>query len=536
MSMKFGKNYINNFLFVSMMAVGMSSCNFLDTEPYDFVAPETFFNTEEECEMALAGIYWTLASESVYGENYSCKLSNTDDLSFYTRANQTDNVATNSHGTGNAEIWNVWEELYSGINNANILLENIDNSGISDEKTKNRIKGEAKFLRAYYHFLLIQGWYEVPLRKASVDDIMDSPIESTPYPDALDWVIQEMDDCIELVDDEDYDLSPSHVKKTVVQGILARVCLFRAGWPSNGGKPYYEKARDYALAVKTSDKHHLIQTEGNPDNIYLLWKNLAQDKYDTEYNESMWEVEYIGNKLDGRWTEGKIGANIGNLQQNSSQNGFGYCYAFYSGSLVLWDLFDDGDLRRDLCMAPYKYDKTDQKVAWKDKQIVNRTCGKFRREWENISPKHKNNTQINYPLLRYADVLLMLAEAENEVNEGPTALAYECINAVRTRAGITELSGLDYDGFKKELQDERGRELCFESLRKFDLVRWGIYYDRIKNVMGNLVENDSRWGTGTYQLAPSQYVKNTEEKHVFFPIPLKELSVNKLLEQNVYWK
>ena len=130
----------------------------------------------------------------------------------------------------------------------------------------------------------------------------------------------------------------------------------------------------------------------------------------------------------------------------------------------------------------------------------------------------------------------MLAEAENEVNEGPTALAYECINAVRTRAGITELSGLDYDGFKKELQDERGRELCFESLRKFDLVRWGIYYDRIKNVMGNLVENDSRWGTGTYQLAPSQYVKNTEEKHVFFPIPLKELSVNKLLEQNVYWK
>lgn len=120
--MKFGKNYINNFLFVSMMAVGMSSCNFLDTEPYDFVAPETFFNTEEECEMTLAGIYWTLASESVYGENYSCKLSNTDDLSFYTRANQTDNVATNSHGTGNAEIWNVWEELYSGINNANILL------------------------------------------------------------------------------------------------------------------------------------------------------------------------------------------------------------------------------------------------------------------------------------------------------------------------------------------------------------------------------------------------------------------------------
>lgn len=535
--MKLRKTLIANILTVSMMTTGLTSCDFFDTEPYDFVAPETFFNTQKECEMALAGVYWTLASQSVYGENYSCKLSNTDDLSFYTRANQADNVAVNSHGTGTAEIWNVWEELYSGINNANVLLENIDNAKINDEKIKNRIKGEAKFLRAYYHFLLIQGWHEVPVRKQSVEDIMNSPIAATPHADALDWVIQEMEDCLSLVDDEAYDLSPSHVKATVVQGILARVCLFRAGYPSNGGLPFYKKARDYALAVKTSAKHQLTSTEGKPENIYLLWKNMAQDKYDAEYNESMWEVEYIGNKYDGRWTDGKIGASIGNTQQNSSQYGLGYCYGFYGGTLVLWDLFDDpNDLRRDLSMAPYKYDANDKKVDWKEKQIVNRTCGKYRREWENISPKNKNNTQINYCLLRYADVLLMLAEAENEVNNSPTDIAYEAINAVRKRAGIAALSGLDYEGFKKELQDERGRELCFESLRKFDLIRWGIYYNRIKNTMGDKVENDNRWSTGTLQLAPSQYVKNTEEKHVFFPIPLKELSVNKLLEQNIYWR
>lgn len=534
--MKLKKNIITIMLAASAMAVGTVSCNMLETEPYDFVAPETFFNTQEECEMALAGVYWTLASESVYGENYSCKLSNTDDLSFYTRANQTDNVAVNSHGTGTAEVWNVWEELYSGINNANVLLENIDGADISEEAVKNRIKGEAKFLRAYYHFLLIQGWYEVPIRKESVTDIMESPIGATPHAEALDWVIQEMEECLSLVDDEEYDLSPSHVKKTVVQGILARVCLFRAGYPSNGGKAFYEKARDYALAVKTSNKHRLISTDGNPDNIYLLWQNMAQDKYDTEYNESMWEVEYVGNKYDGRWTEGKIGSSIGNLQQNSSQDGLGYCYGFYAGTLLLWDLFDDSDLRKELSMASYKYDANDEKVEWGAKKIVNRTCGKYRREWENISPKHKNNTQINYCLLRYADVLLMLAEAENEVNNGPTSTAYEAINAVRKRAGITELSGLDYDSFRKELQDERGRELCFESLRKFDLIRWGIYYDRIKNKLGDMVENDSRWSTGTPLTAASQYVRYTEEKHVFFPIPLKELSVNSLLQQNMFWR
>lgn len=538
--MKLNKTLLLQAIAVSVLMSNVTSCDILETEPYDFVDPKKYYTDQKECEAALAGIYWSLASQNLYGENYSCKLSNTDDLSYYTREKQTNNVATNSHDTGTQELWNVWKELYSGINNANMLLESIDNAGIDDEKIKNRIKGEAKFLRAYYHFLLIQGWYEVPIRESSVSDMMDTPKEPTPHDKALDWVIGEMEGCLDLVDDEEYDFSPSHVKKTVVEGILARVCLFRAGYPSNGGKSFYEKARDYAHMVMESGKHKLTSTEGNPDNIYLMWQNMAQDKYDKVYNESMWEVEYIGNKFDGRWTEGKIGASIGNFQENSAQEGLGYGYGYYAGTLVLWDLFGEGDLRRDLAMAPYKYDKKDKKVHWdlSLNQIVDRRCGKYRREWENISPKNKNNTQINYCILRYADVLLMFAEAENELNNAPTEDAYKAINEVRKRANIAELEGLDYTDFKQELQNERGRELCFESLRKFDLIRWGIYYDRIKNVLGDKVENDNRYNEKTLKLknAQSEFVRNTEKKHVFFPIPLRELSVNDLLEQNIYWK
>jgi hypothetical protein len=86
----------------------------------------------------------------------------------------------------------------------------------------------------------------------------------------------------------------------------------------------------------------------------------------------------------------------------------------------------------------------------------------------------------------------MLAEAENEANQGPTTLAYECINEVRKRAGITEVEGLSYADFQQLVRDERGRELCFESLRKYDLVRWGIYVKAVHDDLGAAVA-DSRW-------------------------------------------
>ncbi|MGG6546107.1 UNVERIFIED_CONTAM: RagB/SusD family nutrient uptake outer membrane protein, partial [Prevotella sp. 15_C9] len=129
------------------------------------------------------------------------------------------------------------------------------------EYIRQRIKGETKFLRAYYHFLLVQGWYEVPIRTETVTDIATSSKAATPHAEALDWIIQEMEDCIDMVDDKEYDKSPSHVKKTIVEGILARVCLWRAGYPSEGGQPFYEKAAKYAKAVYDSKKHKLYQND-----------------------------------------------------------------------------------------------------------------------------------------------------------------------------------------------------------------------------------------------------------------------------------
>lgn len=523
---------INNILTkicILILIFSMASCHLLDTDPYDFVAPETFYKNESDCTMALAGIYYTMAKEHVYGNRYSCMLSNVDDLSYYSRKDQTNAVVANSHNVSNADLWYVWEALYDGINNANVLLDNVGRASISEEKVRARIAGEAKFLRAYYHFLLVQGWYEVPVRKVTADDINKGSLEATPHAEALDWIIQEMEECIEMVDDEKYDLSPSYVKKTVVEGILARVCLWRAGSSSNGGQTYYAKAAKYAKAVRDSGKHNL-----NPD-VYALWKNIASDRYDKEYNESMLEVEFIGTRNDGSYTDSRIGNVIGNLQESADLVGAGYSYGFYSGSLLLWDLFEENDARRDLSMAPYKLNNKDEQVAWKEDQIVDRRCGKYRREWETNNPKNKNYTQINFCILRYADVLLMLAEAENEANQGPTALAYACINEVRSRAGIDAVSGLSYNEFQQLVRDERGRELCFEALRKYDLVRWGIYREAIHDRLGEATK-DERWSAGNNYQGAAQYAAATGEKNQFMPIPSKELAVNTKLEQNKFWK
>jgi hypothetical protein len=109
--------------------------------------------------------------------------------------------------------------------------------------------------------------------------------------------------------------------------------------------------------------------------------------------------------------------------------------------------------------------------------IYSRNCAKWRREYELASPKNKNYTPTNFPILRYADVLLMHAEAENEVN-GATAEALASLNLVRKRAGLTDTTIADQDGLRMEIRNERARELCFEGVRRHDLIRWGIYARR----------------------------------------------------------
>ena len=543
------KNIFLTALVSGAAALSVSSCDFLDTTPHDFTAPETFYSNEEECRMALAGVYMSLAGDGAYANEFGVLMTNSDDLSYYGRTNKSDYVPNNSHTESTETIWKAWLEFYTGINNANVLIENIGNASIDDEATRNAILGEARFLRAYYHFLLAQSWYNVPLRKESVKDITKAMAEPVPHLEALDWIITEMEDALPLVDDSKYDKSSSHVKKTVVEGILARVYLWKAGY-NNFKAPEdpeldaaavtecYTKALAHAQAVKDSGKHALVSTAEHPENIYLLWKKLANDEYETVSNECMWEVEFTGNREDGSYSYGKIGSILGNLQNVDAKSPLGYSYGYFRASAYLWSLYEEGDLRKDLSIAPYTLveDKKTHEVRKVDiAGPTDRCCGKYRREWETkFTVKSKNYTACNYPLLRYADVLLMIAQAENELN-GPTAAAHEALNMVRTRANVAALSGLDKAAMTVAIQEERARELCFESIRRFDLVRWGMYTSQITETLQKFID-EGKWSKNT-TAAAEEFISQTSKdgKHTFYPIPSNERSVNTLLPQNPFW-
>lgn len=170
-------------------------------------------------------------------------------------------------------------------------------------------------------------------------------------------------------------------------------------------------------------------------------------------------------------------------------------------------------------------------TQYTEAQSVNkiRCSAKFRREHELVTPKQKNYTPENFPILRYSDVLLMLAEAENEVN-GPTTLAYECINLVRRRAELGDLSGLNQRDFRIAIKKERAMELCFEALRRWDLIRWGDFYDAM-NGMTTYISSDE-WGS-SFKYATNYY--KVSKTSVYYPIPDWELSTNQLIEQNPGW-
>jgi len=161
--------------------------------------------------------------------------------------------------------------------------------------------------------------------------------------------------------------------------------------------------------------------------------------------------------------------------------------------------------------------------------------GKWRRNWQNPSPKNLNNTDINWVLLRYADVLLMRAEAENEVNEGPTAAAYDAVNMVRRRGfglPVTTPSatadipaGLAKDQFLTMLQKERAFELCYEGFRKFDLIRWNIIGKTLRDTEAALKAYRSN-----FPYIAGTYFK--DNKHELYPIPSREIELDPKLTQN----
>lgn len=562
-----------SYLIFSVSLVFLMACDALDKEPHTLV-PETFFSSESEIQSFLLGVYAPLQHEHFYGGDYLIYDCGGDDLSFYQRSTPPTCIMCGNTNSGDVYLTRLWQLLYQGINRANVLLSRTD--------TTSTPYAEALFLRSYYYFILVQGWGDVPLRLEPTQDVYGLNIPRTDKQLIYDQLIRDIEIAIPHLKDFGAIATPEFISQTAAMGILARIWLFRAGecyrdneTPDDTFRQKcFTQARDWAQKVVDSGMHGLVK----PYNRVFM--DLSEDLYNsTGVNESMWEIAEAGNRTTSETAAGRIGNTIG-WGLSDSQIGItdhvdelglanpGYGYNFIYSSLKLVEMYEqEGDTARgDWNIVTYSYvtqsvGTTKNVVGRKyyygklprdtmgnplpapagygyseeseESSKMNKThcCGKYRREFETISPKNKNYTPINCPLLRYSDVLLMLAEAENEIS-GVTPLALSCLNQVRQRAGIDLYGFMNQDEFREVIKQERAMELCFEyGSRRWDLIRWGDFLYEMK-MMESYVYR-SGWGPA-YQYA-ADYYKITNA-YVYFPIPDTETSLNSgITWQNPGW-
>lgn len=519
-----------------ILSAGAISCNkFLDKTPTDFPLPKNYFKTENDVNTALSGIYDPIGKTGTYGRTLFFELDMSDE-GFNALSTTTIDLSINNYNTSDTKVNTLWNLLYQGVNRANVFLENIDSKDLQmDEAKRKAAKGQALFLRAYYYFLLVSNWGDVPVRLESIKDVNDVNRARTPSAEIYAFIVKDMEAAAELVNPITAYTYNSRITQSVVWGILARVNLKMAGYPLNDATRWAE-ARKWALKAMEPGNGHAL----NPD-YQQVFINQCQDKYDTK--EVLWEVEFNKVNNGSQDEEGSVGAINGIGSSDRSM----YSYGAVHITERYYRAFAAGDLRRDWTSNSYYYGTVNgvvnSKIPYPATSIYNRCNAKWRREYETALPKNINTSSINFPILRFSDVLLMFAEADNEVNGGPSAEAYEAVNKVRRRAyglllpappdpGIdADLpAGLDQLSFRDAVRKERSLELGFEAIRRHDLIRWGIYISTMKDLANEITTT----APAAYKYA-ARHGDNLGQRHLLLPIPSSEMAINKALVQNPEW-
>lgn len=437
---------MKNIYYLSILLLAaMGSCKkFLDTKPTDSYTPVNYYNTEAQMRTALTTGYGNLINPQLYGQvlNFNFAASNDELLSNRTADGDARGLRFNFDATL-VYSSNIWRFVYVGISNMNQLIDNIDKPSMNEDSRKN-IKGQALFLRGFYYFLITSYFGDAPLI-LHLPGLSDVNIPAAKQADIYVQIEKDLKEAETLL------AGPATAAKlgyneiatqSAAQALLARVYLYWAGYPQNNTAKYNDVIT-YADKLINSGLHSL-----NPD-YRQVFINLMQDKYDVK--ENIWE---IGSYTASVGTIVRSGNDIGNFvgvgtagwiaSDSTSFSATGWVYTTKN----LYDAYGTDpanpntsfDVRRDWNCAAYSWSgNTPKRLKLARPNPWQFYSGKFNREFAPAIARLNGIYGINWPVIRYADILLMKAEAENYVN-GPTAAAYDAINQVRRR-GYGNLAG-----------------------------------------------------------------------------------------------
>lgn len=491
-------------LITGLVTMSFSSCSdFLEVDAPSKYENEYVFNDKTEINRALNGVYAQLLSGDTYGSAYlSTFCLNSDvDMNVYT----SDVATTNSYRRFDCtpmggEIEKAWNAAYKGVEYSNNFIYQLENSDLykEDDEELNQMLGEAKVLRATFYHDLIVMFGDIPFSMIPVSGADDDNSLMLPVTDRDEAYKKLIEDLKSIAPKMKFaaDLSEGveRVSKEFCWSMIARMALTYGGYSlrpdksdaKNYGKmerpadykEYYDIARQYCDSVISSGKHSL--------NLSYRQVFIKECNYEVINNDDpIFEIPF------GKNSSGSIGYIQGPSSDlyegnTSGTNIWGEAKGSARLNALYRFLFDEDDLRRDFVngMWYYKYEGTP--VLRNDRTVHNNKWSKL---WSTISmgTNSQGNTGINYPYMRYTDVLLMYAEAVNEVEDGVTgangAKAIEALRKVRNRA-FTDASKVETylntvssskDTFLKAILDERKFEFAGENMRWRDLVRNNLY-------------------------------------------------------------
>lgn len=417
------------------------------------------------------------------------------------------NVALGAGGQKNPPILNLtnnadniymvtwWNSHYRGIANANVAIEKIPDVSMEEDLAR-RYMGEARFIRAYYYFNLVRIFGDIPL----IDEPIDFSSEQlfagrASVADVYNLIVEDLEAA--EISGLTWEDNSGHVSLGAVKTLLANVYLTMAGYPLQAGSEYYELAKNTAADIIASDKFYLFDSYADLRNKNT--ENMGEQIFMVQYEQD------ISNRLAFQQLFTPFGSNISS-----------------SGD-------DTGQLFPQLEFVA-SYDPLDKRIQEKQFYYQNYTLSSDRSvtiefdphiyKWfDPVAITETGRSGLNWPLLRYAEVLFIYAEAENEIS-GPIQSGYEAVNAIRRRAEIQELSGLNQEELREAIWKEKLHEMCWENKTWFDMVRLRKAFNPISGEFEDFVGHKFVYGP------------TLSEKELLFPIPDREILNNPNLTQN----
>lgn len=485
------------FLFLLLSS---SSCmdEFLKESPEDRFVIGNFYSSQSDAEAAVTAVYRKLYD--IYERNMFIL----NDLPADTEKNglgmpnqYLQNLEFLRHTSENQFTRVMWQQSYDGIARANTAIINIPAIEM-DETIKARLIGEAKFLRALYYFNLVRFYGDVPLilKLESVEDALGPRIASA---EVYQQIIQDLTDAENSLPETYSENNSGRATKGAAKILLGKVYLTM--------KDFTKSAEKLAEVVNNEDDYGY----GLHDNYSDNWNPATETGM-----EMVFAVEFMDPPGNGN------GAMTLQGPKYSLPGGFAVLGLVNSNEADiptrdLYDRFTDDDERK---AGTFRTDF----VSLLDGSIHTSTIPIFVKYWEE-NENNPGNSDANMHVIRYADALLMYAEALNE--NGQTGLAATHLNRVMERAYNSTMynaSGLGVDEMRTLIYEERHKELAMEGHRWFDLVRTGRFIQRMKD--------HAAYEASVAESNKVELAQNIKDHMVLMPIPQREIDLNPELTQN----